>query len=136
MSHEWPLCKSSTYLPPFYTSDISSGLVPRLIGEAITIALINLLSDLLNEYLVEDKVRWTDDWLGIHKIRWTDDWWKPYIFKSYTIIGNFSPKLTVCSVTVLKLLALPIIYCWMFYLHVIVSCWVFFLWVDVIIGFL
>lgn len=43
------------------------------------------------------------------KIRWTDDWWTPYIFKSYTISDNFSPKLTVCSVTVLKLLALPII---------------------------
>lgn len=43
------------------------------------------------------------------KIRWTDDWWKPYIFKSYTVSDNFSPKLTVCSVTVLKLLALPII---------------------------
>nr|XP_022295193.1 mitochondrial carrier homolog 2-like [Crassostrea virginica] len=36
-------------------SGFFAGLVPRLIGEAITIALINLLSDLLNEYLVEDK---------------------------------------------------------------------------------
>lgn len=53
----------------FILLTFSSGLVPRLIGEAITIALINLLSDLLNEYLVEDKVRWTDDWLGIHVLR-------------------------------------------------------------------
>lgn len=35
---------------------IFRGLVPRVIGEAITIALINLLSDLINQYLVEEKV--------------------------------------------------------------------------------
>ncbi|XP_048768985.2 mitochondrial carrier homolog 2-like [Ostrea edulis] len=36
-------------------SGFFAGLVPRLIGEVIAITLINLMSDLINEYCVEDK---------------------------------------------------------------------------------
>ncbi|XP_061177063.1 mitochondrial carrier homolog 2-like [Saccostrea echinata] len=36
-------------------SGFYAGLVPRLIGEAITICLINFISDLINDYLIDDK---------------------------------------------------------------------------------
>ena len=35
---------------------ISSGIVPKLIGEVITVWISNLLAQLINKYLVEDKV--------------------------------------------------------------------------------